>query len=191
MRIDTKTALLNSAEQAARRRGFDGFSYADLAEDVGIRKASIHHHFPTKAALSVALMQRYAAEIRQALNAIDATHPSGCARLAALIDHYRGALNGGKSLCLCVSFSTSRDSLPADVITEIRSFRQMVIGWLTQTFELGRSDGTIAGVTMPDKEAAATLPLLEGAQLTARAQENLDLFENGVQLLRERLANPS
>lgn len=191
MRIDTKTALLDSAERAARRRGFDGFSYADLAEDVGIRKASIHHHFPTKAALSVALMQRYAAQIKDALTVIDASHPSGQARLAALIDHYRGALNGGKSLCLCVSFSTSRESLPDEVITEISGFRQMLIDWLTKTFELGRADGTIAGVMEPAREAAATLSLLEGAQLTARAQENLALFENGVHLLRQRLIVPS
>jgi len=63
---DIKTALLDSAERAARRRGFDGFSYADLAKDMGIRKASIHHHFPTKAALSVALMKRYYINLKTA-----------------------------------------------------------------------------------------------------------------------------
>ncbi|QQP52679.1 Uncharacterized protein FKW44_004905 [Caligus rogercresseyi] len=64
MRIDTKTALLNSAEWLPVSRGFDGFSFADLAAEVGIRKASVHHHFPTKAALSVALMQRYCASFK-------------------------------------------------------------------------------------------------------------------------------
>ena len=59
METDTKTALLNSAERAARSKGFDGFSYADLAKEVGIRKASIHYHFPTKDALTISLMVRY------------------------------------------------------------------------------------------------------------------------------------
>ena len=189
MSIDTKTALLDSAERAARTRGFDGFSYADLAADVGIRKASIHHHFPTKAALSVALMRRYAGGVEQVCADIDAVHATGQARMAGLVDLYRGALDGGKSLCLCVSFSTSRESLPEDVIAEISSFRKMVFCWLTATFDLGRMDGTITAVLEPGKDAAATLSLLEGAQLTARAEENPALFENAVQLLQQRFVH--
>lgn len=188
MSTDTKTALLNSAERAARTRGFDGFSYADLAEDVGIRKASIHHHFPTKAALSVELMQRYYRDIKEVCADIDVTVATGGARLDALINRYRAALDGGKSLCLCVSFSTSRESLPPAVILEISRFRVMMIDWLKETFETGQTDGTIANVIDPAQEAAATLPLLEGAQLAARAEENPELFENALYLLARRLA---
>ncbi|WP_298975392.1 TetR/AcrR family transcriptional regulator [uncultured Roseobacter sp.] len=187
MVTDTKTALLDSAERAARTRGFDGFSYADLAQDVGIRKASIHHHFPTKAALSVALMQRYSEDLERASAQIDETVPTGAGRLRALIDRYRAALNGGKSLCLCVSFSTSRESLPPEVIDQIRRFRLMMINWLETVFETGRMDGTIGDVVTPTAEASAALPLLEGAQLTARAEEDPALFDTALQLLQARL----
>lgn len=187
MATDTKTALLNSAERAARSRGFDGFSYADLAEDVGIRKASIHHHFPTKAALSVDLMQRYHRDFKAACADIDATFTTSGARLDALIARYRTALDGGKCLCLCVSFSTSRESLPPAVIQEISRFRAMMIGWLKETFETGRTDNTIANVIDPAQEAAATLSLLEGAQLAARAEENTELFDNALHLMAQRL----
>lgn len=187
MATDTKTALLNSAERAARTLGFDGFSYADLAEDVGIRKASIHHHFPTKAALSVALMQRYYTDLETAAAEIDAQHPTGAGRLSALIDRYHTALDGGKSLCLCVSFSTSRNSLPPEVIAEISRFRKMMLAWLTATFTLGDKDGTITAIIDPTLDAAATLPLLEGAQLTARAEENPALFHEALKLLSRRL----
>ena len=187
MPTDTRTALLDSAERAARTRGFDGFSYADLAKDVGIRKASIHHHFPTKAALSAAIMQRYYIDFEKACANIDATQTSGGARLNALIEQYRDALDGGKSLCLCVSFSTSRESLPPEVIVQLSRFRTMAITWLQTTFETGQSDGTIAGVKDPISEAAAALPLLEGAQLAARAQESSRLFDNATALLLDRI----
>lgn len=187
MAIDTKTALLNSAEQAARARGFDGFSYADLAEDVGIRKASVHHHFSTKAKLSVELMRRYSAEIQSACVVIDVAETSGGARLGALIDRYRDALDGGKSLCLCVAFSTSRDSLPKGVIDQIIQFRAMLTTWLNGVFVAGQSDGSIMGIGDPQAEAAATLALLEGAQLAARAEENTALFESATRLMRLRL----
>jgi TetR/AcrR family transcriptional repressor of nem operon len=187
MSIDTKTALLDSAERAARTRGFDGFSYADLSNDVGIRKASIHHHFPTKAALSVALMERYYTNLQSACAEIDATHSTGGTRLLALIDRYRMALDGGKSLCLCVSFSTSRESLPDEVISEIGRFRRMMIAWIRAAFVAGQADGSISAITDPEIEASAILPLLEGAQLAARAEENPDLFVSAVRILTNRL----
>ncbi|MCK0122163.1 TetR/AcrR family transcriptional regulator [Loktanella sp. F6476L] len=187
MPTDTKTALLDSAERAARTRGFDGFSYADLAQDVGIRKASIHHHFPTKAALSVALMERYYNDLKAVCEDIDVSQGTGGARLTALIDRYRTALDGGKSLCLCVSFSTSRESLPAEVIAQIGRFREMIIAWTETVFAAGQIDGSIARVTDPAVEAAAALPLLEGAQLAARVEENPALFDSAVRILTQRL----
>lgn len=188
MASDTRKALLRAAERAARTRGFDGFSYADLAAAVGIRKASIHHHFATKADLSLALMQGYRVEMEAVLKAVDKTCATGAARLDALIGRYRDALDGGKSLCLCVAFSVGRSSLSDEVILEIGRFRAMMIDWIETVYALGRADGTIGHVSDPAMEAAATLPLLEGAQLTARAGEDPALFETAVALLAGRVA---
>lgn len=187
MASETKSELLNSAERAARRRGFDGFSYADLAADVGITKASIHHHFASKAALSVALMQRYYADLETACGEIDRAHQTGAARIEALIARYHGALEGGQSLCLCVSFSTSTQSLSAQTIAEMNRFRTMMTDWLCAAFMLGQQDGTVRGVEDPALEAAAALPLLEGAQLAARVAQDPARFEAAVRLLSERL----
>jgi len=187
MPADTRNALLNSAERAVRSRGYDGFSYADLAADVGIRKASIHHHFPTKAALSAALMERYHDHLKTACAEIDARQTSGATRLLDMIDIYRRAHDDGKSLCLCVAFSTSRESLSDAVIHHIGRFRSMMIAWFGTVFALGRSDGSISDVHHPAHEAAALLPLLEGAQLAARAEENPEQFERALYLLHQRL----
>ncbi len=187
--IDTKTALLNSAEDAARRLGFDGFSYADLAEDVGIRKASIHHHFPSKAILSVALMSRYHENFQAVCAQIEADFTTGGARLAELVKRYRGGSDGGKRLCLCVSFSITPNSLPDDVLHQISLFRIMVIEWLTTAFTDGRDDNSISGVLEPELEATTMLSLLEGAQLAARAEENPALFDNAIKLLMMRVSS--
>ena len=188
MPADTKTRLLDSAEKAARRRGFDGFSYADLATDVGIRKASIHHHFAGKATLAVALMQRYYSDLETVCAEIDQKHTTGAARLSALIERYHGALEGGQSLCLCVSFSTSTKSLSVETIAEMNRFRSMMIDWIEKGFALGARDGTIANVGDPAMEAAAALPLLEGAQLAARVAEDPQRFRAAVALLSKRFS---
>ena len=86
-----------------------------------------------------------------------------------------------------MSFSTSREGLTPDVITQLSRFRAMLIFWLKVTLGVGKSDGTIAGVGDCGQEAAAILPLLEGAQLAARAEEKPDLFDKAMQLLVNRL----
>ncbi len=188
MASDTKKNLLDSAERAARQRGYDGFSYADLAADVGIRKASIHHHFASKADLAVALMRRYYTDLEAACAEIDSNHPTGAARLNALIARYHEALDGGQSLCLCVSFSTGTDNLSAATIAEMTRFRTMMLGWITRAFLQGQKDGTIRGVVDPTAEARAALPLLEGAQLAARVAQDPQKFEAALGLLTARCA---
>lgn len=186
MTSDTRTALLDVAEHAARARGFDGFSYADLANAVGIRKASIHYHFPTKANLSAALMDRYHSVLEGECKEIEARFATGCDRLQALIRLYREALNNGKTLCLCVSLISSRNSLSEEVIGKIKAFHAMMVGQIEAIFELGQHDNTILGVTDPASEARAALALLEGAHLTARAEENVATFDEAVGVLTSR-----
>jgi TetR/AcrR family transcriptional repressor of nem operon len=183
---DTKTALLDFAEHAARSRGFDGFSYADLAEDVGIRKASIHYHFPTKAILSAALTDRYRASFEKLCEQVADENDTGGGRMLGLIVLYRKALGGGKTLCLCVALSSSRDSLSEEVMEKITAFRVMMIAWITQAFALGKHDGTITGVDYAEHEARATLALLEGAHLAARAEEDVGIFDQATAVLRAR-----
>lgn len=186
--MDTRTALLDSAEIAARRSGIEGFSYADLAGDVGIRKASIHYHFPKKADLALALIERYAAEFLERLDQIDRANSTAGAVLQAYISAYRSALNDGEMVCLCVAFSTDRDSLSDDVLAELNAFHDQSLIWLTEVFEDAETDHSIMAVGNPADEAAACLAIVEGAQLLARAAGQLDQFDKATALLSQRIA---
>ena len=186
MGTDTKTALLDTAELAARTRGFDGFSYADLSEAVGIRKASIHYHFPTKAALSSALFERYHAELESRCSEIEQRNETAAGRLLDLIALYREALDGGNMVCLCVSLISSRESLSDEVLGQIVAFRKMMARWIAAVFALGKDDGSIIGVRDPNAEALATLATLEGAHLAARAETDITVFDSVVAVLRAR-----
>ena len=186
--MDTKNALLDCAEEALRSRGYDGFSYADLAGEVGIRKASIHHHFPRKADLALALIDRYAANFFQALDDIVAKNKTGSERLRAYVALCRDALDGGNKLCLCVAFCVGRDGLNASVTKELDAFHLTVARWLSNAFALGKSDGSVASVTEVDAEAYACLAQMEGAQLMARAAKDMGRFDSAVSGLLCRLA---
>lgn len=184
--MDTKTALLDSAEAIARQRGFNGFSYADLAAAVGIRKASIHHHFPTKAVLGQAMMERYRHAFGDALAEIKRSANSAADRLRSYIELYRNALQGGKTICLCVALSSDRSSLDDATLAEISQFHSASLAWLENLFDDARLDGSIRNVANSKQEAAQCLALVEGAQLMAHARADAEPFNTATALLLAR-----
>lgn len=184
---DTRTRLLDCAESAVRSRGFDGFSYADMAVAVGIRKASIHYYFPTKADLALALIERYSDRFFAKLDAIAAREASAGARLKNYVSACRDALDGGTKLCLCVAFATGCDGLSAPVLARLDRFHLTVAAWLECTFALGQADGTIAAVRAPKQEADACLATMEGAQLIARAARAVGRFDAAAEVILSRL----
>lgn len=191
--MSTRTALLDSAEKAARQRGFDAFSYADLARDVGIRKASIHHHFPAKADLAFGLIERYAVRFAETLTQINAEQCTAAEKLRAYHGVYHDALAGGSRLCLCVSLSAGRDSLSDKVLEQLNLFHVDSVDWLTKVFDGALSDGSVSGLVDAEAEASATLALMEGAQLVARAAKNITLFDRATAAFLARLSptNPN
>ena len=185
--MDTRTALLNSAEKACRSRGYNGFSYADLSREVGIRKASIHHHFPAKTDLAYSVLERYTDAFFAQLEEIEATERTGGTMLKAYIEAYRTALDGGESVCLCVAFSAGRENLSEPVLIKLNLFHMDSISWLKQVFKRGQQDGSIASIANVTDEASACLATMEGAQLMARAAKVPGLFDHAVRGLLKRI----
>ena len=186
--MDTKENLLDAAERAARARGFEGFSYADLSEAVGIRKASIHHHFPRKADLAEALMDRYAERFLERLSGVEGAGVPAAEQLDRYVAIYREALGGGATVCLCVAFSAERENLPDAVIRQIRRFHDASIAWLAKLLDRGRRDGSLSFGDDVIAEATSLLALVEGAQLLAHAAEDVALFDRAVAAQTERLS---
>src|SRR5579872_2772954 len=98
--VPTATRILDRAERLAQTRGFNGFSYADIAADLRVTKASLHYHFPTKAELGVALIERYAAAFAGALADLDLRSDNARHKLEEYVRIYRDVLVDGR-MCLC------------------------------------------------------------------------------------------
>ncbi len=178
--MDTKTALLDCAEDLVRTRGFDGFSYADLAISVGIRKASIHHHFPAKADLGLALIERYSANFFARLDEITANFATSGLQLKAYVAVCRAAIADGNRLCLSVALCSGRESLSPAILNRIDQFHLVVTAWLASLFAQALIDGSLSSVGDCRDEAHACLAQMEGAQLMARAAGDATRFDMAV-----------
>ena len=184
--METRVHLLTTAERAVRARGFDAVSYADLAAEVGIRKASIHYHFPKKADLAAALIRDYAERLASERVRL-AQAATGGAAIRGLIALYRAALDEGRQLCLCVAFAAGRNSLDARVQGQLVQFHSDSVEWLKDAFRRAREDGSLKRVSGPADEARAALALLEGAQIMARAAEDAAVFDAATKALSKRI----
>ena len=166
---DTKTRLLDAAGALVQTRGYHGFSFHDLASNVGITTASIHYHFPTKANLGQALVRRYTVLFLNALGKPDAASPVQC--LNHYVDVFRAALLDGR-MCLCGMIGAEVDGVPGEVALEVRQFFAANLNWLRCVFEVGGECPLAA-----EAKARLVLSALEGGMLIARSGGDRNSFD--------------
>jgi TetR/AcrR family transcriptional regulator, transcriptional repressor for nem operon len=186
-KAETAERILDSAERLVQKRGYNGFSYADVAAELGVTKASLHYHFPGKAELGQALVERYAARFGQALEEIDARDGDAPAKLAAYARIYANVLRE-KRMCLCGMLAADYDTLPEAMRDAVLRFFDDNEAWLTEVFEQGQAERSLR-LDGSAAEAAQTLVGgLEGALLIARPYGEVARFEAAATRLLTSLA---
>jgi TetR/AcrR family transcriptional regulator, transcriptional repressor for nem operon len=161
---DMHDRILDAAEARARVAGYHGFSFREIAADVAIKSASVHYYFPTKADLSLALVQRYKDRIMARLgDPADLTATEAKTRVVAV---FRDAMFQDNKMCLCGLFGASADGLPDGVTQGTAAFFRAILSYLE----------TAMG-TEGQGEAAALLARLEGALILARTMKAPEMFD--------------
>jgi TetR/AcrR family transcriptional repressor of nem operon len=173
----TAERILDVAERLLQTRGFNSFSYADVATELGITKASLHYHFPGKAELGQALISRYAERFSQALSRIDHDLPDARAKLEAYAGLYADVLHG-KRMCMCGILAAEYQTLPRPMRNAVIGFFDDNQRWLADVLLQGKADNTLALTGSPDDIAQSILSTLEGAMLVARPYGDLDRFNS-------------
>lgn len=186
--LDTREKLLDLAEAEICERGFNAVSYGDLAKLAQIRKASIHHHFPAKADMGVALMDRYADQLAQRLADISSRSRTGADALRGYLDECRSACSDAKSITLILAMASDAPMLSNETRQTLSKAQRMVIQWLSRTMQRGRQDRSIAVSGLPDDEGLAAYAQIAGAQLAARASGEPSQFDSAITTLTSRMS---
>ncbi len=172
----TASRILDVAEQLVQVRGFNGFSYADIAAELHITKAALHYHFASKADLGEALISRYASRFASALAGIDASGATSRARLAAYADLYVQVLRD-RRMCLCGMLAAEYQTLPQPMRDAVVSFFDRNESWLEVVLGQGREDGSLRFAGSVRDTARMVVSGLEGAMLIARPYGDIARFE--------------
>jgi TetR/AcrR family transcriptional regulator, transcriptional repressor for nem operon len=172
----TASRILDVAEGLVQVRGFNGFSYADIAAELQLTKAALHYHFAGKAALGEALIARYADRFMGALASLDTADGTASAKLDSYAGLYLQVLRNRK-MCLCGMLAAEYQTLPQPMQDEVIKFFDQNESWLERILKQGRTDGSLHFAGSARDTARMIAGGLEGAMLIARPYGDVARFQ--------------
>jgi TetR/AcrR family transcriptional repressor of nem operon len=181
MTTDTKQRILGSARRMVQARGYNALSFREIAKEVGIKSAGVHHHFPTKGDLGAALARQYTEEAVTLLHDLLERFDNEQLTLERYASIFRSALVQDNRMCLCGIMAAEHHDLPAEVRVEVDHFTEVNVDWLFKVLSL-REDGRDAESIK--RHALAIFAAIEGAQLVARGRGDVSVFDDTVQAYR-------
>ena len=180
MNENAREAILEAARRTAQAHGYGGLNFRDIGAEVGIKAASIYHHFPSKADLGAAVAKRNWETTAANLEALPATTGDPIKALAAYPGLFRQSLEEDNRMCLFSHMAAEHDDLPDTVKTEVQTFAEVNVAWLASM---------LAEASIPPEKcetrARAIFAAVAGAQLMARSRADLSLFDALIDSFRE------
>ena len=165
---DTAQRILDIASRLVQTRGFNGFSYAHIAAELGVTKASLHYHYPSKSDLGKRLIERYEQDFATALERIEAETDDAFDRLQRYARIYAGVL-GKEQMCLCGMLAAEHGTLPAPMRRTLQHYFDLNEAWLAKVLDDGRRRGQLRFDGPPREVAALLVGALEGTMMMARS----------------------
>jgi TetR/AcrR family transcriptional regulator, transcriptional repressor for nem operon len=181
MSSNSKEAILAAARRTAQAHGYSGLNFRDLADQVGIKSASIYYHFPSKADLGAAVARRYWEDTAAGLASMlaETSDPVRCLRQYP--DVFRKALENNNRMCLCSFMAAEYDDLPEAVKQEVQTFADVNVEWLSRVL----SAAAVVSAEESEQRARAIFAAVAGAQLMARSRSDISLYDALIDSYRE------
>jgi TetR/AcrR family transcriptional regulator, transcriptional repressor for nem operon len=173
MSSSSKEAILAAAKRTAQAHGYSGLNFRDLADEVGIKAASIYHHFPSKADLGAAVARRYWEDTAAHLESMlaETSDPIRCLRQYP--DVFRKSLESDNRMCLCSFMAAEYDDLPEAVKREVQAFADVNVAWLSRAL----AAAAVVNAEESEQRARAIFAAVAGAQLIARSRSDISLYD--------------
>jgi TetR/AcrR family transcriptional regulator, transcriptional repressor for nem operon len=170
---NSRDTILDAATKMAQAHGYGGLNLRALAESVGIKAASLYHHFPSKADLAAAVGRRYWEDAATVLETLTAKTADPIDRLRKYPGTFRKSLENDNRICFCSFMTAEYDDLPEVVKKEVESFNETNVAWLAKTLV----EAGVVGSKDAKKRAHAIFAAVAGAQLMARGRSDIKLYD--------------
>lgn len=180
---DTRERIMSAARLTVQDRGYSGLSFRDLAKEVGIKSASIHHYFPTKGELGAVLADRYTADLATYLESLleQGLDQESCMRKYTEI--FRTTLLNENRMCMAGILAAEHKELPEEVRAGVVAYGEANIRWLMKVLSLGPDAGT--DMASIEQRARAIYAAIQGAQLISRSRGDIGVYDTIIDSYRK------
>lgn len=184
----TAERIVEAGRQLITMRGYNGFSFADIADTVGVRKASVHHHFAAKSDLAVAVVEQSRSAVLARAAEFDGGETDAAEALRGYTDYWERCIgDGSAAFCLAAVLAAEAPGLPPAVAAAVRAHFSDLAAWLATVLALGRRQGAFAFEGPPEGEAERFMAAVYGAMLAARIFGEPERFQRIVRSFVRRL----
>ena len=184
----TADRILDAGQELIQTGGFSAMSFQDIASEVGIRKPSIIHHFPTKAELGVAIIRRYRDTFAAQLQQIsEEPTKSSWDALEFYFSPYRFFASTPDKVCLCGALAGEIPALPETMRVEVKHFMEAHQQWLEEILRRGAGRGEFAPTDSPESLSRMIFNSLQGSLLVKRSTEDLSQLEDVIAAISKLL----
>lgn len=186
--MSTREKLLDSARYLIQTRGYSGFSYADVAAQVEVRKASIHHHFPAKADLAKAVVEQSRGIIGEQIRMMESEAFDPLRQLQGYTGYWEKCIaDASAPFCVAGMLASELDCLPEDLAESVRMHFRDLSRWLETVLTAGAQRGVFTLKSAASVEAESFMSTVYGAMILARAYGQPDKFTQVVEGAMRRL----
>jgi TetR/AcrR family transcriptional repressor of nem operon len=177
---DTREAIMSAACAMVQNRGYNALSFRELAGEVGVKSASVHYHFPTKGDLVCALARRYTDDLVVYLDGLLAACQDRQSCIRSYTGAFRDALRDNR-MCLASILAAEQVDVPVEVRAELARFAEVNVQWLVKVLSLRKSRANTKAL---QRQALAIFAAIKGAQLVARGQGDVAVFDQIIEAYR-------
>lgn len=181
--MNRRDEILVLAGDLIQEHGYKGFSYADLSKALGITKASIHHHFPSKEQLGIAYCDQKIARLRKFREELSSIE-SADAKLESYFGLIRGC--GNKKLCGINAMQSDSSGMSEELVAKIRNVTDVELELLTEVLTYGLAKEEFKFDIPPYDMALLIVASLKGVLMLARIKKD-DSLERVCNAIRKRI----
>ena len=185
---DTRTSILDLAQDFIQTRSMTGFSFQDLAKGVGVKKGSLYYHFESKEELVIALLERAQDKLIDSFRQVE--NASAFVRLETYLNIYGTYFGASKKMCPGGSFASIWGTVSEPLKKVIQQLGETHINEITRIVESGRGSGEFKQTDSSPREVAIWIvSTVQGAMLTSRMMESDSSFKITMKQLKDFLKN--
>ncbi len=184
---DTRSTILDAAQDMVQRQSISGVSFQELANRVGIKKGSLYYHFESKDDLAIALLERVTAQMKESF--VLGRSKSPLQRLNYFLNIFSQQIVPAQKLCPGGAFAGEWGRLSIPVKTQVNKLIDVHLKGVSEILTEGMQTGVFYDHGKTVEELAQwVIACVQGGLLTSRITENATMFESTLKIIQEYLS---